>query len=324
MSKLANALLLDDRRPSAVDIRSDVLAGLRLTPKRLSSKYFYDDAGSALFELICEQPEYYLTRAELAIMRAHAGEIARTLGPDVLLMEYGSGSGAKTRILLSHLDNPVAYVPIEISPSALLDSATALSLNFPDLQILPLCADFTDPVAVPKPARPARRRIVYFPGSTLGNFDTRQALSLLRQMAEQIGSCGAALVGIDLKKDSAQIEAAYNDAAGVTAQFTLNMLARFNRELEANFDLSRFRHRARYNPMAGRIETHVVSCAEQQVVVAGECIRFAEAEGMLVEISCKYSLAEFAALADKAGLVVGRFWTDPQQRFSVQYLLRKN
>jgi dimethylhistidine N-methyltransferase len=323
MNTLAHDIRLLDLHPGLNDIRSDVLNGLRLAPKRLSSKYFYDAAGSALFERICEQPEYYLTRTELAIMHEHIVDMAATLGPELLLLEYGSGNGAKTGFLLSHLQDPVAYVPVEISRSALLDSIPRLSAIVPHVHILPLCADFTQTLSAPKtPVRP-RRTVVYFPGSTLGNFDAKQSLALLRRMHETMGANGAALIGIDLKKDPQEIEAAYNDAAGLTAQFTLNMLARFNRELGATFELSQFRHRAHYNQMAGRIETHIVSLCDQNVRVAGEGIVFAKSEAMLVEYSCKYSLAEFAALADKAGMRVERVWTDSAQRFSVQYLVRR-
>jgi dimethylhistidine N-methyltransferase len=323
MNTLAHDVRLLDLHPGLNDIRSDVLNGLRLAPKRLSSKYFYDADGSALFERICEQPEYYLTRTELAIMHEHIVDMAATLGPELLLLEYGSGNGAKTGLLLSHLQDPVAYVPVEISRSALLDSIPRLAAIVPHVHILPLCADFTQNLSAPKTALRPRRTVVYFPGSTLGNFDAKQSLALLRRMHETMGANGGALIGIDLKKDPQEIEAAYNDAAGVTAQFTLNMLARFNRELGATFELSQFRHRAHYNPMAGRIETHIVSQCDQKVRVAGESIAFAKSEAMLVEYSCKYSLAEFAALAEKAGLRVERVWTDSAQRFSVQYLVRR-
>jgi dimethylhistidine N-methyltransferase len=323
MNTLAHDVRLLDLHPGLNDIRSDVLNGLRLAPKRLSSKYFYDADGSALFERICEQPEYYLTRTELAIMHEHIVDMAATLGPELLLLEYGSGNGAKTGLLLSHLQDPVAYVPVEISRSALLDSIPRLAAIVPHVHILPLCADFTQNLSAPKTALRPRRTVVYFPGSTLGNFDAKQSLALLRRMHETMGANGGALIGIDLKKDPQEIEAAYNDAAGVTAQFTLNMLARFNRELGATFELSQFRHRAHYNPMAGRIETHIVSQCDQNVRVAGESIAFAKSEAMLVEYSCKYSLAEFAALAEKAGLRVERVWTDSAQRFSVQYLVRR-
>ncbi|MBS0432062.1 MAG: L-histidine N(alpha)-methyltransferase [Proteobacteria bacterium] len=309
-----------DHPDALAGMRADVLHALATKPRRLPSKYFYDARGSALFERICGQPEYYLTRAELEIMRGHAGAIAQALGPDVLLVEYGSGSGMKTRLLLRHLHAPVAYVPVEIAHEALLDSIVALAKEFPHVEMLPVCADFTRPVALPRPRRAPRRTVVYFPGSTLGNFDAPEALRLLKQMRAEMGRDGAALVGIDLKKDRGTLEAAYNDAAGVTAEFTLNMLARFNRELGADFDLSAFRHRARWNALAGRIETHLVSTRAQAVCVAGHTFRFEADEAMLVEYSCKYSPGEFALLAARAGLQATRAWQDAGNRFSVQLL----
>jgi len=301
-------------------MREDVLHGLRQPHKRLPSKYFYDARGSELFELICEQPEYYLTRVELAILRDHIGEIAHAIGPDALLMEYGSGSGLKTRLLLKHMDEPAAYMPVEIAREALLESIGALAEEFPDIELLPVCADFTGPLALPRPQRTARRTVAFFPGSTIGNFETEEAVKLLRQMRAQIGRDGAALIGVDLKKDPAALEAAYNDAAGVTAEFTLNLLARCNRELGADFDLAAFRHRAHWNALAGRIETHVLSMRRQWVRIGGETFRFDANEPMLVEYSCKYSPLDFARLAVRAGLRVRGMWTDPQSRFSLQWL----
>lgn len=301
-------------------MRADVLLGLRANPRRLPSKYFYDARGSELFERICEQPEYTLTRDELEIMRADAYDIAAALGPDVLLIEYGSGSGLKTRLLLRHMRSPVAYVPVEIARDALLASVARLAAEFPSVEMLPVCADFTQAFARPHPRRTAARTVVYFPGSTLGNFESSEAVRLLRQMRAQIGDDGAALVGIDLKKDRATLEAAYNDAAGVTAEFTLNMLARFNRELAADFDLSGFAHRARWNALAGRIETHLVSTRAQSVRVGGTAFRFEPGEAMLVEYSCKYAPEEIAALAARAGLRVARTWADSRRRFNLLLL----
>lgn len=314
------AIRLHDRQPVRDRMREDVLHGLRRRPKRLPSKYFYDARGSELFERICEQPEYYLTRVELAILREHIGDIADAIGPDALLMEYGSGNGLKTRLLLRHLHSPVAYVPVEIAREALLSSIGGLAAEFPDIEMLPVCADFTEPLALPRAARRARRVVAFFPGSTIGNFETGEATRLLRRMREQIGRNGAVLIGVDLKKDRADLEAAYNDAAGVTAEFTLNLLARCNRELGADFDLSAFRHRARWNALAGRIETHVLSTRRQSVRIGGESFGFEAGEAMLVEYSCKYSPRDFAQLAARAGLRVAGVWTDPHFRFSLQWL----
>jgi dimethylhistidine N-methyltransferase len=317
---------LDDRRPGRGDILADALRGLAADPKRLPSKYFYDARGSGLFEQICEQPEYYPTRVELAIMRDHVGAIAAALGPDVRLVEYGSGSGLKTRMLLRHLESPVAYVPVEISRTAVSESVARLGSLFPRIQMLPVCADFTKPITLPRAARAPRQTVVYFPGSTLGNFGQDDALRLLRQMrseARQGGGVldGGVLIGIDLVKDRAALEAAYNDAAGVTAAFTLNLLVRLNREIGADFDPAGFRHSARWHPLAGRIETHIVSNREQDVHIEDRTFHFARDEAMLVEYSCKYTLESFARLAARAGLRVEKVWTDPARQFSVQWLV---
>jgi dimethylhistidine N-methyltransferase len=312
----------DDRRPPVNELLEVAQRGLGLKPKRLPSWLFYDEHGSRLFEQICEQPEYYLTRSEIALMVEHAGSIADVLGSDVRLVEYGSGNARKTHILLQHLQQPVSYVPVEISPEPLRQSVGRLAREFPQLPLQPLCADFTKPLRLPIPPSAPRRTVVYFPGSTIGNFETREAAMLLRKMRNEMGDAGGILIGVDLKKDSELIEAAYNDRAGITAAFTLNMLTRLNREIGSNFELSAFGHRAHYNQMAGRIETHIVSHREQQVKVGRASVAFREDEAIQVEYSCKYSLADFAALAAKAGLAVLRVWTDPEQMFSLQYLVR--
>jgi dimethylhistidine N-methyltransferase len=312
----------DDRRPPVSDLLEVAQRGLGAKPKRLPSWLFYDERGSALFEQICEQPEYYLTRCEIALMSEHAADIADSLGSDVRLVEYGSGSGRKTRMLLRHLREPVSYVPVEISPEPLQHSVQRLAQEFPQLPLQPLCADFSKPLRLPIPPRAPRRTVLYFPGSTNGKFEAHDAVALLRKMRGEMGDAGGLLVGVDLKKDPALIEAAYNDAAGVTAEFTLNMLLRLNREIGSDFDLAAFAHRARYNPMAGRIETQLVSRREQQVAIGRDKVRFGADEAIQVEYSCKYSLEDFAALADKAGLAVQRVWTDSRRMFSVQYLVR--
>ena len=324
--QVARPVRLDDRRPGRDDILADAVRGLAAEPKRLPSKYFYDARGSALFERICEQPEYYPTRVELAIMREHVGDIAKALGPDVRLVEYGSGNGLKTRMLLRNLESPVAYVPVEISRTAVSESVARLGKQFPRIQMLPVCADFTKPIALPRAARAPRQTVVYFPGSTLGNFAPDGALRLLRQMRSEAGQGGGVLdggvlIGIDLVKDRAALEAAYNDAAGVTAAFTLNLLVRLNREIGADFDPAGFRHSARWHPLAGRIETHVVSRREQDVHIEDRTFHFARDEAMLVEYSCKYTVESFARLAARAALRVEKVWTDPAQQFSVQWLV---
>lgn len=322
MSMPQRSLRLHASPPYRDELASDVRLGLAQQFKRLPSKYFYDARGSRLFEQICAQPEYYLTRTELAIMREYSGAIAAVLGAEVLLLEYGSGSGIKTRLLLQHLQRPAAYMPVEIAHDALAASVADLHAALPTLEILPVCADFTQPLALAQPPGRRQRTVVYFPGSTIGNFDCADGVALLRKMRAEMGPNGGALIGIDLKKDPAVIEAAYNDAAGITAQFTLNLLVRLNRELGADFDLAAFRHQAMYNRIAGRIETHLISAREQEVHVAGITTHFAAGEAMLVEWSCKYTLEDFAQLAAKAALRVAQVWTDAEGLFSVQYLVR--
>jgi dimethylhistidine N-methyltransferase len=312
----------DEQRPPDNALLQIVQRGLRSQPKRLPSWLFYDEQGSALFEQICEQPEYYLTRAEIALLNRHAGDIADVLGPDVRLVEYGSGHAIKTRLLLEHLVTPVAWVPIELSSEPLRLGMERMAEHFPHLPIQPLAVDFTRPLRLPVPPRAPRRTVVYFPGSTIGNFDEREAAQLLRKMRGEMGDNGGILVGVDIKKDRATIEAAYNDRAGVTAAFTLNMLTRLNRELGCNFELGAFRHRARYNAMAGRIETHIISQRDQRVRVGRLQVLFREDEATLVEYSCKYSLQDFASLAATAGLAVHHVWFDPERLFSLQYLTR--
>lgn len=321
----ARRIHLDDRHPARDNILADTLRGLSADPKRLPSKYFYDALGSELFERICEQPEYYPTRVEIAIMRDNIDAIAAALGPNVRLVEYGSGAGVKTRWLLKHLESPVAYVPVEISRTAVSDSVASLGSEFPGIEMLPVCADFTRLIALPRATRAPRQTVVYFPGSTLGNFDPEAALRLLRQMrseAKQGGGMldGGVLIGVDLVKDKTILEAAYNDAAGVTAAFTLNLLVRLNREIGADFDLDGFRHRARYNVLSGCIETCIVSNRDQDVHIDDRTFRFTKDEAMLVEYSCKYTLESFARLAERAELRVAEVWTDPEDQFSVQWL----
>jgi len=320
---ICRARRLTDLHPAGDDIAADVHFGLAQRPKQLPSKYFYDATGSALFERICELPEYYLTRTESAILAQYGPAIAAAVGPRALVVEYGSGSGVKTRQLLQNLQQPVGYVPIEISRSALLASVGELSAALPDIEMLPVCADFTQSVELPRPQHAERRRLMFFPGSTLGNFHPHEAVALLRQMTEAMGEQGAALIGIDLQKSPALIEAAYNDSAGVTAAFTLNLLTRLNRELGADFELSRFAHRAVYNPLAGRIETDIVSRVEQIVRVAGHTVSLLAGEQIRVEISCKYTLEGFAQLADRAGLRLTRHWTDAGHWFALMLLERR-
>jgi dimethylhistidine N-methyltransferase len=299
-----------------------VLEGLRRAEKSISPMYFYDAAGSALFDAITGLPEYYPTRAELAIMDAHLDEMAELAGPGVSVIEFGAGSGLKTRRLLAGLEDPIAYVPVEISRDFLLESAESIADAFPALEVLPVCADFTRPFQLPQPDRMPLRNLVYFPGSTIGNFTRGEACDLLQVMHTEAAAGGALLIGVDLRKDRRTLERAYNDAAGVTAEFNLNLLARMNRELGADFDPSRFGHEATWNEAAGRIEMRLVSRADQCVNVAGETVHFEAGEAILTEYSHKYELDEFADLAAGAGFAVARVWTDPDRLFSVQFLTR--
>ncbi|MGY0561719.1 L-histidine N(alpha)-methyltransferase [Luteimonas sp. A277] len=311
---------LIDLQPTPERITAEVVAGLSAHPKRLPSKYFYDARGSELFERITRQPEYYLTRVETALLESRLADIAAAVGPHLHVVEYGSGSGRKTELLLAGLEDPVAYTPIEISRAALLDSVSRLEGRFGQIEMLPVGADFTRPVSLPQPLREPRRRLVFFPGSTLGNFDREESIHLLRAMRDTVGADGLALIGIDLHKDPALIEAAYNDAAGVTAEFTLNLLARLNREIGSDFDLDQFCHRARYSVERSRIETALVSQREQQVRVDGRTFHFEEGEAMQVETSHKYTDVDFAAIAAAAGWKVAESWNDPDNRLGLRLL----
>ncbi len=323
MSTVSDALdALTDLQPDRARITADIVHGLSQHPRQLPSKYFYDARGSALFEQITRQPEYYPTRTELALLQQRAADIADVVGPHLHVVELGSGSGRKTEILLQALVDPVAYTPIEISRAALLDSVARLAPAFPEIEMLPVCADFTRPVQLPEPEREPARRLVFFPGSTLGNFAGTEAVALLRAMRQTMGEGGVALIGIDLHKDPALIEAAYNDAAGVTAEFTLNLLRRLNREIGSDFDLEGFAHRARYSAERLRIETDLVSLRDQHVHVGGRSFDFAAGEAMRVEYSHKYTEASFAALAAEAGLQVTHRWDAQAPAFGLRLLQR--
>jgi L-histidine N-alpha-methyltransferase len=301
-------------------LTADVLEGLKKEPKELSSVWFYDELGSFLFDNICELPEYYITRTELQIMHGHALEMAHVIGPEAALIEFGSGTSLKTRLLLDQLENPVAYVPVDISREHLFTTAGALAKDYSDLHIVPVCADFTQPFELPNFIRAAQRRVVYFPGSTIGNFDRTQARALLVRMRELVGKHGAVLIGIDLRKDPQILERAYADAAGVTAEFNINALRHLNRELGANFDLEAFDHLAVWVEDDSRIEMHLVSKRDQVVQIGSEKVRFERGEHLRTEYCHKYTLDSFNELAATAGLAVKRVWTDPNQMFSVQLL----
>ena len=323
MITTSTAQHLDYRNPLVAQFRADVVRGLRGPVKTLPCKYFYDAAGSELFEQITELEEYYPTRTELAIMRQHAAAMAAQLGERCLLIEYGSGSSLKTRLLLDHLVDPAGYVPIDVSGEHLQRSAQALVADYPAIDIRPLCADFTRPLRLPATPKPAARRVVYFPGSTIGNFTHQEAVLLLRKTALLCDAGGGLLLGADLRKDARVIERAYNDSLGVTAQFNSNLLVRMNRELGADFELDRFSHCAFYDSAAGRIEMHLVSRREQRVQIDGESFFFQAGESIRTEYSHKYSPCNLRELGDASGLEFRQIWLDHRHYFSVSYLTVK-
>ncbi|HEY5899446.1 MAG TPA: L-histidine N(alpha)-methyltransferase [Burkholderiales bacterium] len=302
-----------------MDFRRDVLEGLARPQKALPPKYFYDAAGSRLFERICRLREYYPTRVELGITRRHLAQIAAFCGKRCALLEYGSGESLKTRLLIRAL-RPSVYIPVDISDDALRAAAKRLGREFPWLQLRPTPGDFSRPLDLP--AFPSRaRRVVYFPGSTIGNLSPDEAHAFLNTTRAQVGAEGAMLVGVDLKKDANVLHAAYNDAKGVTAAFNLNLLARINRELGGNFRLERFAHYAFYNPMAGRIEMHLVAREAQTVTIGAYRFAFGRGESIHTENSYKYTVDEFRQLAARAGFRAVKLWTDAKALFSVHGLI---
>jgi dimethylhistidine N-methyltransferase len=312
----------DHRRSGDAELagfRRDVVAGLSLPQKALPPKHFYDAAGSRLFERICRLPEYYLTRTELAITRAHLDAVARFTGTGGALLEYGSGESLKTRLLLRAM-RPAVYMPVDISRDALVLAVAKLAREFPGLRIAPVIGDFTRPLDLP--ALPGRsRRVVYFPGSTIGNLTPQEAQAFLRMTRGQVGPRGAMLVGVDLKKDANLLHAAYNDSRGVTAAFNLNLLARINRDLGGDFDLRRFAHYAFYNAPLGRVEMHLVSLRDQTANVGDHRFGFARGESIHTENSYKYSVAEFQAIAAQAGFRGEKVWIDRKGLFALHGLL---
>ncbi len=312
---------LADFAPDDQVMLQDVLAGLGRPQKNIPSLYFYDQRGSELFDAITELPEYYPTRTEIAILQAHGEEMAAALGPGVRLVELGAGSAVKTELLLEKMQDLAAYVPVEISREHLMASAARIAADFPDIEVLPVVADFTEPFDLPEPERRlVERNVAFFPGSTIGNFPHDLAAALLRATAEEMGPGGAMLIGVDLEKDAGILEPAYNDARGVTAEFNLNLLVRLNRELGANFDVDAFSHEAVWDAEHSRIEMRLISRRAQQVTVAGRTFSFSAGEALVTEYSHKYSPEAFRDLAAANGFSVTRIWTDPGHLFSVQLL----
>ena len=301
---------------------ADALEGLTASPPSLPSKYFYDETGSRLFDQICDLDEYYLTRVETEIMERHAGDMAAHIGTGTRLIEYGSGSSVKTRVLLDHLSDPLAYVPVDISAEHLLQTADELSKEYPDLDVQPVVADFTQPFQIPATEPPSERRCIYFPGSTIGNFTPQAGRQLLAAMADCGGEEAGLLIGFDLQKDVDVLEAAYNDEAGVTAAFNKNLLHRINAELDGDIAVEQFEHSAFYNDRDGRIEMHLVSRSEQKVSINGHEIAFATGESIRTEYSHKYTLDGFAQTAEQVGWQCNHVWTDDSEYFAVMYLER--
>lgn len=307
-----------DYQPLQTSLQDAVIDGLSRKNRSIPPKYFYDTRGSELFEQICNQPEYYIPSAEREILQRYAGEIAELIGPGCVLIEPGAGNSHKVRFLLDTL-RPAAYVPMDIAGDFLLDSASALAREYPWLQVHAACMDFAHHLVLPE-GLPDRQRVAFFPGSSLGNFEPPEAVAFLKKLADTIGSQGALLIGIDIKKDTATLDAAYNDEQGVTAAFNRNLLERINRELQANFNPERFAHKAFFNEAAGRIEMHLVSECDQYVRVDGHSFEFSAGDNIHTECSYKYTPQEFQQLASRAGFRPLRYWLDSRALFSVHYL----
>lgn len=310
-----------DLAPVADRFLEDVLQGLTSARKTLVPKYFYDEVGSALFEAICGLQEYYPTRTELAMMEVHADAMAARMGPDCALIEFGSGASRKSRLLIA-ASRPSVYVPIDISREMLRNSAEGLHRSFATLPVVAVCADYSGSFELPSFDRyGAKRRVMYFPGSTVGNFDPTDAVTFLRRLTQLAGPGGGLLIGVDLRKDTAMLEAAYDDPQGVTAAFNLNLLARINRELGADFDVRAFRHRVHYDDSRGRIEMHLESLRDQSVHIGSTTISFVRGETIHTENSYKYSVDGFRTLAACAGFQARECWVDDGNLFSIHYMV---
>ncbi len=312
---------IHDLHPEPADMRSEVLRGLMSRPKSLPCKYFYDARGSVLFDRICELDEYYVTRTEVGILDESADEIAAALGSEALIVELGSGSSSKTHILLDALESPAGYVPIDISRDHLGEAAERIATRFPDLHVWPVCADFNECISLPPSVPGNEPPVIFFPGSTIGNFDRQGQRGLLERLLE-ISASGSAklLIGIDLIKDHDTLEAAYNDDLGVTAEFNLNVLRHINAALDANFQVDQFTHRAHYDPDEARIEMHLVSDIDQIVHIGDESVRIRADETICTEHSHKFSVEGFARLAAEAGWRLERTWQDEDELFAILLL----
>jgi|TARA_X000000950_G_scaffold172219_1_gene209776 L-histidine N-alpha-methyltransferase len=302
------------------DFLNDVIEGLSQNPKTLKPKYFYDNRGAQLFTEICTTPEYYPTRTEIKILNQNAEDIASQIGDNTALIEYGSGALEKIKILLDFLNEPVGLIPVDISEDQLFESAKNLENLYPDLEILPVAADFTKPIPIPEFSHPPKRFVAFFPGSTIGNFEPDLAIQFLEGVTKTIGLDGLLLIGFDLKKDIETLLAAYDDQRGITSSFNKNLLSRINDELGGNFNLDTFEHVARYNENKGRIEMHLKSTTEQTVLINKELFEFLEGETIHTENCYKFTKESFTAMSSKAGLYPVKTWTDDQNLFAVMLL----
>lgn len=315
---------VSDQSPALEDMRQQVLAGLRRAPKALPSLFLYDDDGLALFNQICEQPEYYPTRTEISILEAKRDTLRKLIPSGAAVIAPGAGAGIKTRLLLESLDQPASYVAIDISGEHLEASTQEINTALPDLAVVSVCADFTQPLDLPLDEMGDAFRLVYFPGSTIGNFEPAAALELLKKFSKLAGPNGGVLIGADLVKDVDLLEAAYDDAAGVSAAFAMNYLTRLNNELDADFDPAGWSYRAKYDADHSRIVMALESGSTQCVTIGGEPIEFQGGEWVRTEHSYKFTPDSFAAMAGKAGMRVESCWTDPKQLFSIQYLVNED
>jgi len=306
-----------DLKPEVSSLYENVLNGLSFPQKFIPPKYFYDERGSRLFDAICETEEYYPTRTEMAILEENLEEICECLGHDCVLVEPGSGSSQKVRLLLDKLE-PHTYMPLDISSDYLRSVAWGLAREYPHINVTAACVDYTVPMELPHFPH-NRRRIAFFPGSSIGNFEPDEAVAFLTNMADLVKPNGGLLIGVDLKKEISVLNAAYNDRGGITAKFNINLLAHINRELGADFDFDGFEHKAFYNAQKGRVEMHLVSKREQKVKIAGQRFSFMAGESIHTENSYKYTVGEFQAIAHKAGFDACRVWTDRNNLFSVHF-----
>jgi len=318
MSNSSQRFQFYDQHPQASDFHSDVIQGLAAPAPYISPKYFYDETGSRLFEGICTTREYYPTRTEVSIIRDNIEGIVDVLGKDCLLIEPGSGDSYKVRLLLDAL-RPIAYLPIDISKRYLQDEAKKLAAEFTWLNVHAVCADFTGKLELPYPA-PLNKKVAFFPGSTIGNFLPEQAVTVLDEIRMMVGETGGLLIGVDLQKEPAVLNAAYNDSSGFTERFNKNLLHRINKELGANFNVDQFNHLAFFNEEKNRIEMHLVSLQSQTVKLDAHVFQFKKEQTILTEYSHKYTVAHFEQLAEKAGFQRVKTWVDDEQLFSVHYL----